>query len=185
MKTLLQPGRDLNTRKLIQEAVDEYGRAYALGSRKSARAQVWVVPVTTTSTTTLSDESSSSTATTTATTTSQDNIGGEGGQIYINGVPLHNYFSSMHDRVETIKPLTVTRCLPVVNVWALVTGGGQSGQVGAVRVAIARALAMLDPNGVGEYLDKCKRIAGSWTERERDIQRKECEDSYGMLGVED
>ena len=62
------------------------------------------------------------------------------GKITVNNKPLDDYFG-----VETLKvivkhPLSVTNTLDKFDVIAKVTGGGISGQAGAVRHGISRAL---------------------------------------------
>ena len=68
------------------------------------------------------------------------------GSITINGRDIDDYFG-----LETLKrivrqPLTVTETTDKVDIVATVTGGGVSGQAGAIRHGIARALIQADPN---------------------------------------
>ncbi len=62
------------------------------------------------------------------------------GNITINGKDINDYFGEETLRVIVKQPLTVTNTLTKYDVVAKVTGGGFSGQAGAVRHGIARAL---------------------------------------------
>ena len=62
------------------------------------------------------------------------------GKITINGKDIQEYFGEETLRVIVRQPLTVTETLSKYDVEAKVTGGGFSGQAGAVRHGIARAL---------------------------------------------
>ncbi|KAI9349451.1 ribosomal protein S9/S16-domain-containing protein [Zopfochytrium polystomum] len=66
------------------------------------------------------------------------------GQIYVNGIPMSEYFKQFEDKERIVKPLEATGKLGKYNVWAIVAGGGPSGQAGAVAVAIARGIAAHD-----------------------------------------
>ena len=62
------------------------------------------------------------------------------GKITINGKDIQEYFGEETLRVIVKQPLAVTETLSKYDVEAKVTGGGFSGQAGAVRHGIARAL---------------------------------------------
>ena len=62
------------------------------------------------------------------------------GKITINGKDIQEYFGEETLRVIVKQPLTATETLSKYDVVAKVTGGGFSGQAGAVRHGIARAL---------------------------------------------
>ena len=62
------------------------------------------------------------------------------GKITVNGKDLNEYFGEETLRVIVKQPLTVTNTESKYDVIAKVTGGGFSGQAGAVRHGIARAL---------------------------------------------
>ena len=62
------------------------------------------------------------------------------GNITVNGKALDEYFGEETLKVIVKQPLTVTNTLDKFDVIATVTGGGFSGQAGAVRHGIARAL---------------------------------------------
>ena len=62
------------------------------------------------------------------------------GKITVNGKDLDEYFGIETLKVIVKQPLTVTNTVAKYDVIATVTGGGYTGQAGAVRHGIARAL---------------------------------------------
>lgn len=62
------------------------------------------------------------------------------GQVIINGKPLEDYFHEDKDRAAVLGPLKVTEQLNRVDVFVNATGGGVTGQAGAVSQGIARAI---------------------------------------------
>jgi small subunit ribosomal protein S9 len=68
------------------------------------------------------------------------------GKILVNGRPFENYFPLESHRVTAAQPLTVTGTADKFDAQVTVTGGGPSGQAGAVRHGIARALLTVDTN---------------------------------------
>jgi small subunit ribosomal protein S9 len=68
------------------------------------------------------------------------------GKITINGRALESYFCTELLRGLATQPLTVTESSAKFDVAVNVTGGGPSGQAGAVRHGIARALLRVDAN---------------------------------------
>ena len=62
------------------------------------------------------------------------------GKITINGQDIDKYFGMETLKVIVKQPLTVTNTLAKYDVIAKVTGGGYTGQAGAIRHGIARAL---------------------------------------------
>ncbi|HEY8449130.1 MAG TPA: 30S ribosomal protein S9 [Bacillota bacterium] len=67
------------------------------------------------------------------------------GRIWINGRPYDQYFTSLTQRYLVEQPLRLAGALDKYDVLADVTGGGLSGQAGAVRLGIARALVAAEP----------------------------------------
>ncbi|KIO32212.1 hypothetical protein M407DRAFT_66924, partial [Tulasnella calospora MUT 4182] len=61
-------------------------------------------------------------------------------QILINNLPLAEYFPTVTDREKVTRPLKLAGVLGAYNVFALVRGGGTSGQAGALAHGIAKAL---------------------------------------------
>jgi small subunit ribosomal protein S9 len=70
---------------------------------------------------------------------------GGDGSIVINDKPVDKYFVQGEDVSYLKEPLQVTATENRFNVSIRVTGGGTSGQAGAVRLGIARALLKVDP----------------------------------------
>lgn len=67
------------------------------------------------------------------------------GEVFVNGKPLSDAFGRVHDRESAIWALQATERLDKYNVWALVGGGGLTGQAEAVTLAVARALLVHEP----------------------------------------
>src|ERR1051326_2631981 len=68
------------------------------------------------------------------------------GKITVNGRPFENYFPTDTLRGDALQPFTVTETAGKFDVAVSVSGGGPSGQAGAVRHGIARALLEVDAN---------------------------------------
>lgn len=67
------------------------------------------------------------------------------GVIRVNNRPFEKYFHRESDRVAIVEPLKITNTINKFDLQAKVTGGGSTGQAGAMRLAISRALVLLDP----------------------------------------
>ena len=89
------------------------------------------------------------------------------GEILINGLPVDKYFSRFTSEMILRQPLDLTNNETTFDIKVNVSGGGESGQAGAVRHGITRALmdfdAELKPN-----LSK----AGFVTSDAREVERK-------------
>ena len=68
------------------------------------------------------------------------------GKIVINGRALDNYFPIENLRSLALQPLVAIESMGKFDVRVNVTGGGITGQAGAVRHGIARALLQFDAN---------------------------------------
>jgi len=66
------------------------------------------------------------------------------GAIIINGVPFEELFTSVEHRRTILQPLLVTESLGKYNAMVKVSGGGTTGQSGAISHGIARALVAAD-----------------------------------------
>ena len=93
------------------------------------------------------------------------------GKITVNGREFVNYLPSELHRMIATEPLRVTGTETTYDVDVTMSGGGSSGQSGALRMGIARALVELDPE-VRAALKK----AGFLT---RDSREKESK-KYGL-----
>ncbi len=68
------------------------------------------------------------------------------GKITVNGRDVAQFFPSETHRMLLVEPLKVTETDEVYDVDATITGGGGSGQAGALRLGISRGLVALDPD---------------------------------------
>jgi small subunit ribosomal protein S9 len=68
------------------------------------------------------------------------------GQLTINDRTLEDFFKTERDRQSVLGPLKATDTAGTVNVWVRVSGGGTTGQAGAIVLGIARALEARDPS---------------------------------------
>ena len=89
------------------------------------------------------------------------------GNIIVNGKPLDEFFGRQTARMIVRQALKVTDNADKIDVKVRVTGGGNSGQAGAIRHGIARAL--VDYN---EELRSPLRTAGFLTRDSRMVERK-------------
>jgi len=89
------------------------------------------------------------------------------GKITVNGRPLDRFFGRETARMIVSQPLETVSMLDRVDIKVTVTGGGTSGQAGAIRHGIARALVAYD-----EELRRPLRQAGFLTRDAREVERK-------------
>ena len=68
------------------------------------------------------------------------------GAITINGRDIDDYFGLETLKMVVRQPLNTTGVVGKVDVVATVTGGGVTGQAGAIRHGVSRALLLLDEN---------------------------------------
>ena len=96
------------------------------------------------------------------------------GKILVNGRPFENYFPMESLRVVAVQPLTATGSTDKFDTHITVTGGGPTGQAGAVRHGLARALLKVDAN-----LRSVLKAEGLLTRDPRMKERKK----YGQPGA--
>ena len=89
------------------------------------------------------------------------------GQITVNNRSLDEYFGRETSRMVVRQPLELTETLAQFDVKVSVTGGGGTGQAGAIRHGITRALMEYD-----ETLRPTLRKAGFVTRDARKVERK-------------
>ena len=89
------------------------------------------------------------------------------GEISINGQPVDKYFSRFTSEMILKQPLDLTKNETTFDIKVNVSGGGESGQAGAVRHGITRALLDYDAELKSE-LSK----AGYVTRDAREVERK-------------
>ena len=89
------------------------------------------------------------------------------GQIMINDRPIDEFFGRETARMIVRQPLEKVEMTENFDIKATVTGGGISGQAGAIRLGVTRALMEYD-----EELRKPLRAAGYVTRDAREVERK-------------
>ncbi len=96
------------------------------------------------------------------------------GKITINGRNADDYFPTREQLYVVNQPLDVTDSIGKFDILINVSGGGSSGQAGAIRHGIARALASYDENNQSPL-----RKSGFLTRDSRMVERKK----YGQPGA--
>ena len=89
------------------------------------------------------------------------------GDIVVNDKPVDVFFSRETGRMVVRQPLTLTDTLGKFDIMVNVTGGGESGQAGAVRHGITRALIDYDAT-----FKPVLKQAGLVTRDAREVERK-------------
>ena len=89
------------------------------------------------------------------------------GKIVINGRDLNEFFKRETGRMIVMQPLQLTENVETFDIMVNVTGGGESGQAGAVRHGITRALIDYDAG-----LKPVLSAAGLVTRDAREVERK-------------
>ncbi|HOW36216.1 MAG TPA: 30S ribosomal protein S9 [Candidatus Omnitrophota bacterium] len=94
------------------------------------------------------------------------------GSISVNKRPFAEYFPRETDRIIVLEPLRITNNLNKFDVTATISGGGITGQAGAMKLGIARALALSD-EGMRGALKKgqCLRRDPRMKERKKPGQK--------------
>src|SRR5438876_1640361 len=96
------------------------------------------------------------------------------GKIEINGRELNDYFTKEQDRKAIFGPLEVTNTGGKMDVLVNATGGGHTGQAGAIVMGLARALLKYDAS-----FEPALRQSGAMTRDSRMKERKK----YGQRGA--
>ncbi|MGE5085333.1 MAG: 30S ribosomal protein S9 [Bacillota bacterium] len=96
------------------------------------------------------------------------------GTITINGKKSEDYLSRMQSRMVIVQPLDLLNQIGKFDAKITVSGGGESGQAGAIRLGITRALIAFNP----EFKATLKK-AGFITRDPRMVERKK----YGKAGA--
>ena len=89
------------------------------------------------------------------------------GRIVVNEKPIDEFFARETGRMVVRQPLELTQHIATFDILVNVTGGGESGQAGAVRHGITRALIEYD-----ETLKPTLSKAGFVTRDAREVERK-------------
>lgn len=96
------------------------------------------------------------------------------GNIIVNNLPYKEYFKNQSNILEVEEPLKLVQKINDLDVNVKVSGGGISGQSGAIKHGIARALVEFD-NSLRAILKKGNML-------ERDARMKERK-KYGQRGA--
>ena len=96
------------------------------------------------------------------------------GTIVVNGRPLEAYFSRETAKMVILQPLELTETVGKFDILVNVSGGGLSGQAGAIKHGISKALLDYDPQLRGVL-----KKAGFLTRDPRVKERKK----YGQKGA--
>jgi len=96
------------------------------------------------------------------------------GNITINGKKSEDYLTRMQSRMVIVQPLDLLGQLEKFDAKITVSGGGESGQAGAIRLGITRALIAFNADFKGTL-----KKAGFVTRDPRMVERKK----YGRAGA--
>ena len=96
------------------------------------------------------------------------------GKIEVNGRELNDYFTNERDRKAIFGPLEVSNTGGKMDVLVNASGGGPTGQAGAIIMGLGRALVRYD-----QTLEQALRNAGFLTRDSRMKERKK----YGQRGA--
>ena len=96
------------------------------------------------------------------------------GQITVNERSMESYFPRATHRAVVTYPLEITNLQDKIDIRATISGGGNSGQAGALRHAISKVLVTIDP-----ALREIVKKEGLLTRDSRTVERKK----YGQKGA--
>ena len=96
------------------------------------------------------------------------------GKITVNGVDVKTYFPYDTNVMDLMQPLVATSTEETFDIDVKVSGGGFSGQAGAIRLGITRALLEYDAPNVDseDSFRKKLKVAGFITRDSRSKERK-------------
>ena len=90
------------------------------------------------------------------------------GKITVNGIDFGDYLGRATSRMVVLQPLEAIGKTEAFDIFVNVSGGGKSGQAGAIRHAIARALVSNDSENHRGPL----KASGYLTRDSREVERK-------------
>jgi small subunit ribosomal protein S9 len=96
------------------------------------------------------------------------------GRVVVNGLDYEKYFDAVQDRLMVLSPLQTAKAVNRFDVFSNCSGGGKTGQAGAMILGIARALLKADSTS-----ELPLRDAGFLTRDGRMKERKK----YGRRGA--
>ena len=141
---------------VYEQKLDEHGRAYATGKRKDAIARVWIKP-----------GQGRISITGTVKSRSQFDKKKRTGDTMAKSRDYTEYFARPVLQMVIRQPLDAVDRLTQYDIVATVTGGGLSGQAGALRHGISKALVNFEP-----ALRSTLKHGGFLTRDSRVVERK-------------
>ena len=129
--------------------LDRYGRSYTVGKRKESAARVWMIPVREEEAPVVSSSSPAVAADDLLAPVVDDafapspdapHVHVTTTTILVNNVPLNQFFTTPADRERVVRPLKLAGVIGAFNVFAIVRGGGTTGQAGALAHGIAQGI---------------------------------------------
>jgi len=72
------------------------------------------------------------------------------GKVVVNGKEVKDYFDRLDHQTDAFTPLVSLDLVKRYDIWVNVSGGGATGQSGAIRMGLARALAAANPEVYGD-----------------------------------
>ena len=96
---------------------------------------------------------------------------GQGPPATVNGKPLDQYFARPVLRMVLSQPLVIVNRITQYDLTVTVSGGGLSGQAGAVRHGLAKALTYFEPELQSR---RSRRVASHSRTNSRVVERKNC-----------
>lgn len=135
--------------------LDGYGRSYTVGKRKTSSARVWMIPIQE-SAGELSADSPEALLGLDAVKPRKATV--TPATILVNNIPLNEYFPIPADRERVTRPLKAAGALGAYNIFALVRGGGTTGQSDALGHGIAKGLVAHNPE-LETFFRRCRLFA--------------------------
>ncbi len=96
------------------------------------------------------------------------------GKVTVNKRSLEQYFTIGRLRKTAVSPASITKTAKRIDIWANISGGGPTGQAGAMMMGLARSLLKMDSS-----LEPLLRADGYLTRDARMVERKK----YGLRGA--
>ncbi|KAF5320936.1 hypothetical protein D9619_001571 [Psilocybe cf. subviscida] len=125
--------------------LDEFGRSYTVGKRKTSSARVWMIPVQHPEVDAPKGEPTPESLLGLELAAPKPKLPVTTTTILVNNIPLNQFFTLPEDRERITRPLKVAGALGKYNVFAIVRGGGTTGQSGALAHGIAQGVVAHDP----------------------------------------
>jgi small subunit ribosomal protein S9 len=129
--------------------IDEFGRTVTSGRRKESSAKVWLIKTKTPEDFSKRIETAleihARKVADPESTENPDYPALPTTEVLINHLSIHQHFPRPSDRELVLRPLRLTGTLGYFNIFGLTSGGGTSGQAGAVALGIARGVITFFP----------------------------------------